>query len=327
MLSYHKGGHEVAVLEGPHQTKFVYLDRHPTKEALKEGLSESEMNELLVLQLGKDYIKNHGKSRYSLKISKLEAPEGSQFLPFVPEDLNGDRIVHYIFGASGSGKSYLAKKLSAIYNKMVDVYIVSPVEDEGYSGTFVSLEDLVRYDDSNSYEKQKKAYEDARIKFKYAKRSGAIQDPELLMAMEIKINTLKPKRNARRLFKFTKLYEEMIERPTLFIYDDTEATDDQEMLQFLQNSQLVTGRHTKINVLLLNHMPNQLGNKTRNIINEAHLFTFFEINKYTQYFSKVYLSLDYKKQRKVEEMLEHSRYVSINKKMKILQSSRVMYTY
>jgi hypothetical protein len=35
--------------------------------------------------------------------------EDYEFLPFY---INKDRIIHYIFGRSGSGKSYLSKKLS-----------------------------------------------------------------------------------------------------------------------------------------------------------------------------------------------------------------------
>ena len=263
-------------------------------------------------------------------MSILKTPKTikGSFFPFYPQNEEGERNIHYIFGRSGSGKSFLAKQLSKWYTKMkVKVFIVSPIKDSAYSGTFVKLEDLVTIDRDTDLEEQKNKYERAKIKLRYAKKQKL--DPELLMAMEMALLELKPPSKGKHkvLHKTTEKYHKMIQKPTLFIYDDTEAVSDQGALDYLRTAQLLTGRHHHINMIVINHQANS-GMKTRHIVNESNMFTFFKPwNRYTAYFCKMYLQLEPRMVQKVKSMLSDSRRVTVYKNEQVVLSENEMISF
>lgn len=325
MLSYEdsKNGIIVAVFDSKsHKNKSKYVFYDETKK--NDKLTPDEEQEL------KKALYGYEKARTKERMKKLELNECANifinpsnshnegaFIPFYPQTHNGDRTIIYITGRSGSGKSTLAKKLSWYFNKIMNVYILSPITDDEYHGTFLKLSDLVEVDTSNDYDIQKKEYEDAKIQLKY-KRKELKRNPKDLVDLELFVNDLKPKRTTEKIYKFTDLYHKKIRKPSLFIYDDNEAEGDTEKLKFIMNSQLLTGRHDNISMIILNHHATS-GGKTRNISNEAHCYVFFKpYNRFTEYYLKEYLQYDKFHIKKIRELLNDSRYVAVYKEMDLL---------
>ena len=247
--------------------------------------------------------------------------EDYEFLPFY---INKDRIIHYIFGRSGSGKSYLSKKLSKMYSKLLNVYIISPIKDNEYTGTFLEIDDILHK--TNDYEEDKTYYDELKIKFKYFKNNKKI-DKNTLKDLELEILKLKPnnKNNFKNNLKTNEKYDELIEKPSLFIYDDNESTSnaDKNKLMYIMNKQLITGRHNNINMIIMNHQSNN-GMETRNIINESNLFTFFNYNRYVHYFLKNYLLYDDEFIKQIIKLLKYSRFITINKDLNIILCEKVI---
>lgn len=334
MLSfdYDKDATPVALFEAYHakRSKFVYL--HKTQKQRKGDYTDDQLHEMMQLEYGND------KSRYKVNRDSLPMPDRSMvttsmtktkgtFIPFYPENKHCERNIYYIFGKSGSGKSHLAKRISKMYEKLEDykVMLISPVKDDGFAGKHVDIDDLVEV--VSDHREQKKAYEEAKIKFKYFKAKNDV-DLDELMALELALNSLKPDADADKFkFQFTEKYTKMIKKhKTLFIYDDTEAHNDQAKMDFMKNSQLLTGRHNDISMVIINHQANS-GAKTRHTINEANLFTFFApMNRYTSYFLKTYLQFTGKQISKVKEYLRSSRYITVYKDLNLLLSENKVIT-
>lgn len=319
-LKHTKGSHPVAVFDGKPRTlsRFVFLGRRN----LVDG--EELVDALRALQRHSRHASTEPSPEEGQSVLLRPYRSGS-FLPFLPQTENAERVVHYICGRSGAGKSTLAKQLSYYYSKIRNVYIVSPITDAAYSGTQVAVGDLVEIDDDNDYTKQCKAYEEAKIKLKYRKRAGDISDDDL-MKLELLINEMKPVKTKCNVYRFTDKYKKLIAKSSLFIYDDTEAEPDQDKLAFLQKSQLLTGRHDDVSMIVMNHQANN-GSKTRDTINEAHVFTFFAPwNRYTAYFVKEYLQLDQFATKQLRAMLRESRYVSVYKTHNLMLSEKKVLT-
>ena len=97
------------------------------------------------------------------------------------------------------------------------MYIISPIADPAYFGKQLTIDQLVEIDDDNDYVKQCKAYEEAKIKLKYKKRSGNISDEDL-MELELLINDMKPVKTKCSVFRFTDKYKRLVKKlskPTL----------------------------------------------------------------------------------------------------------------
>lgn len=288
------------------KSKVVYLNKCNGVET-----DDEHNRELLLLKFGfvktrRKYQQKDLKDELSCEDNMLEKPfKNGVFLPFLPLSLgSGERVVHYIFGKSGVGKSTMAKNLSYYFQKFMKVYIISPVKDDGYYGKHLDIDDLVEVDENNNFMNKMKEYENAKIKFKYKKQE--IEDPDILCQMEMALNEMKPKIKTKlEVFKTTEKYKNKIGKGnTLWIYDDNEACGDKSKLQFLMESQLLTGRHDNISLIILNHQANN-AMKTRNIINEAHIFTFFKpYNRYTKYFLAEYLLVEQMKTRQIKKILD-----------------------
>lgn len=293
-----------------------------------QNYSVEDRDYLLELQYGKDkarYEKNRKLLKLSPKFSIVRAPHKGGFLPFYPMNAEGERVVHYIAGKSGSGKSYMAKMLSHMYTKMkMNTFLVSPVPDSSYSGTHVDVNDLVVVDDSTDYEQKLKKYQKAKIKLRYQKK---ILTPDEIMKLEMMIIDMKPKKGKNhKVYKFTEEYYRLIKMPSLWIYDDTEASADQAKLHFIQNSQLLTGRHDNITMVIINHQSNA-GNRTRDVINESHTYTCFQpMNRYTDYFLKTYMSFSRKQIKAVEKILDKSRFCTIYRDYNVILGTHVAYS-
>ena len=206
----------------------------------------------------------------------------------------------------------------------LNVFIVTPVPDPSYSGTAVDINDLVVIDDSTDCEKKLKEYQKTKIKLKHQKKHLT---PEEYMELEMLIVDMKPKKGKNaKIYKFTDAYKRLIKMPSLWIFDDTEASADQAKLHFIQNSQLLTGRHNNINMIIINHQSNA-GHRTRDVINESHTYTCFQpMNRYTEYFLKTYMSFSRKQIKRVEEILEHSRFCTIYRDFNVVLGNHVAYS-
>lgn len=150
------------------------------------------------------------------------------------------------------------------------------------------------------------------------KRKELKRNPRELLKLELFVNELKPKKTTEKIYKFTDLYYKRIKKPSLFIYDDNEAEGDEGRLKFLMNSQLLTGRHDNINMIIMNHRATS-GNKTKNITDEMHCYVFFRpYNRYMGYYLQEYLQYDKFHIKKIRELLKTSRYIALYRDMDII---------
>ena len=330
MLSFSNIGKVVAIwkpIKKTGRSKFVYYSEE--MHVQKDSLSTEELLELLQLQHGRKRVDEPYKRKNAeLSISKLEAPHGGYFLPLMPPSDESARTISYVFGKSGVGKSFISKQLAEIYGRFLDVYIVSPVPDKEWVGKRVSIDELVTTE--NDTDENQRAYEQAKIKLKYKKKDNELASDDL-MQIELALNDMKPQRTTAKLntWAFTDKYKAMIKKPTLFVYDDSEAFPKQLQgkLQYLQDSQLLTGRHDSISMIIINHLSNS-GGRTRNTINEAHTYTFFKpYDRYINYFLKEYLQMTYKPLQRIKKMLQHSRSVTVYKNESIILSNTEIVTY
>jgi len=326
-----KDGVLIAMFQAYHDknSKYVFYDK--SEENNKEDYNDSELRELLTLQHGKTAVRykvNWEKLDFDSKFAMLKPPKSikGEFIPFYPFNKAGDRNVHLISGKSGSGKSYLAKRLSHVFAKLMNVFIISPVHDANYKGQFLSIDDLVEDDSAGEEALNRKTYEEAKIKLKYRKKQGELDD-DSLMALEMLVNEMKPVKAKRMLFKLTDKYKKLVEKPSLFIYDDTEAEKDLAKLDFLQTNQLLTGRHQHINMIMLRHLSND-GHKTRNILNESNIFTFFApFQRNHRYFCEEYLQLSKNEIEAVKSMLKSNRSITVYKNENIILTGNKIITF
>lgn len=169
MLSYNnsKDGIIVAVFDSDshkNKSKYVFYDETKINENLNEN-DEQEIKKALYGNQKARYLKPMKQLKMSENANIFVNPPNSKnkgaFYPFYPQNIEGFRTIIYLSGKGGSGKSYLAKKLSFYFNKLMNVYILSPVRvddaKEQYVGEFLNLSDLVILDDNNDYEVQKKS--------------------------------------------------------------------------------------------------------------------------------------------------------------------------
>lgn len=303
--------------------QLVFYSKDNNKNHSISSLNDDDLLKLLQLQYGKT------KTRYKKALTELplqndafilNKPVRGEFIPlFIP--VENQRFVHAIFGASGSGKSMLAKKLSKYYARYLKCYLITPVPDKDYNAKFVSVDTLVTINSDNDYDKQLKLYNEAKIKLKYKKKMKDVDD-KILMELELMVNDMKPKKTKANIYKLTDEYHKLTSQPSLMIFDDTEATPDQAKLQFLQDQILLTGRHKQINMIVIHHQANN-GHKTRNLINESNLFTVFDINHYTSYFLEKYLKFTKHEVKSIDNMIkdggEHTP-ITIYKKIKTIVS-------
>ena len=276
-------------------------------------------DKLLIAMMGDQYVYYDKTNKEGDHIFSFD---NKKFIPFYFMNENYDRNIHYIFGKSGVGKSTLAQKLSFYFNKIMDVVIISPIKTGDYKGSFYDINSLVNFNKNQSYEEQNKIYNELKIKFKYFIKKNKMNkneiDMDLLKNIELDLLKQKPdKANEEKLFETTKLYNDIIKKPSLFIYDDNEIESNYKKLMYLMNTQLLTGRHQNINMIILNHQSNN-GLQTRNIINESNLYTFFNYNRYVNYFLKNYLLLDEKQINICKNLLKYSRFVTIYKDLNII---------
>lgn len=336
MLNFTKGsdGLLVAVYDAYHKKNSKFVFKHNESQ---NNQDEEDILELLKLQHGKSkarYKKSIENLSLDNNFSLLKAPNvRGNFLPFMPFNAFGERMVHYVVGQSGSGKSTLASNLSHYYNKLMNVFIVSPVKDSRYNGTFVDIDKLVEVNSSSDYELQKKQYEEAKIKLKYAKKKGHLEDDQLCQ-LELALNDMKPAKTKEKSYKLTATYDKLVGHGSSYwIFDDNEAEGRQGKLEFLMNHQLLTGRHSGISMCILNHQATS-GMKSRNIINESHIFTLFPpMSRYVKYFLKEYLLFDQNMIKKVDELMSKKAkdvdfgYVTIYKNDRIILSENQIITY
>lgn len=305
MLNYSKSndGLMIGALSCYHKKNNRYVFKH-------DDVAEPNDDELVELMK----MKHGSKARYKKNIEKLENPNMSmlklpkntkcQFLPFQPVDRSNERRIYMVAGKSGSGKSTMVAEMTQFYDKIMNVFIVSPVKDDRYQGKHITnIDKLVEIDD-DSYEEKKKMYDDAKIKFRYKKKILDL-DPEDLMQMELSLSDMKPSKNHKKSFKLTSLFHDLTDTASFWVFDDNEACPS-DKLEWLMNHLLLTGRHIDANMCVINH---QLNNnmKTRNLINESHIYTIFPpMSRYIHYFLKEYLLFDTQMIKTINKLLKKS---------------------
>ena len=254
---------------------------------------------------------------------------GDVFLPWMEKDKDGERLIHYICGKGGSGKTYLTRQLAEQYAKRMglQVMIITPVKDHGIAGADLDIDKMVLFKSKSAGDAMEEVYQQAMIKFKHWKKDLSADEK---IAHELAIRKLKPKNTKKRdVFEKSlvlQLLLKQLKNPgMLFIFDDNEAAEDVKKVEFLMNSLLLTGRHDNAYMICINHQANN-GRKTRDIINESHMYTFFKpYSTYTEYFLKKYAQLDARQRNVVKHVLKDSRYCTIYKDQYILVGQHVIY--
>lgn len=313
------------------KNKLVYLDFKNDANRDEFKYDEETLRELLKMEHGAKAVK-YRDAMHTLEnnISRLTIPQGfnGAFLPLLPGTKEGERVAHYISGQSGSGKTYLAREIAKLYEKIgMKVIMISPVTDHGMPGDSMPIDKLVDFDTKSDSSKEEDEFNQLVIRYRN-KKSGLT--PEKRIFFENMILKMKPKTKKKRfLFMKTKKCKAILKKPErkLFIFDDNEAAEDTEKVLWLQNQLLLTGRHDSAYMIVINHLANN-GNKTRNIIQESHTYTFFTpYNQQTDYFLKKYGQLDIHQRRIVKKVLNSSRYCTIYRLERIILGQDQVYRF
>lgn len=304
--------HPVGIFMAFHKKncKYVYIDKNADKEYNKD-----EHKQLMKYETGKASLK--APTYYSM----LKAPGKGAFYPFFPvkENEENSRVVHYVFGKSGSGKSYLSKVLTKLYMAMgLKPIIITPVNNHGFKGTTCKIDDLVEVSQKEDENDLLKEYNKAKIRYKFRK---PYMSEEEQLHMELLLMDLKPKtRKARTIFELTPKCRNILKKPTLFVFDDNEAADDVPKIQFLQRKLLLTGRHQNAYMIIISHKGSDYSN-TRDVILEAHTYTVFKPWNYqTEQFLKTYLSYNARQRNLVKDLMRDNRYVTIYKEENVIMA-------
>lgn len=330
MLSFNDGDDVVGKFKAYHnkQNKLVFLNNEKKKYSTKEKM------ELLRLEYGYKARRFTSIDRLEQHWDKLEVPNvRGHFIPLLINPEN--RVVHYISGRSGSGKSTLARDLAEEYSKLYKCYLVAPYEDKTFKMCkMLDINELVNTGKvkESDYEEQKKEYDKMKVNFKYKKKE--IDDPEVLKELEKTLIEIKPsagKQKKSTNLYFTEYYYNIIKKPTLFVYDDTETLPDQDKLKFLISDQLLTGRKKHINIIYISHLNNKGSDPfNRNMLNESHVFTIFPpFTHYVDYFLHKYMQLNKRMINLCKELMSSSPhdYCSIYPHQQIILSRHIIYKY
>lgn len=260
--------------------------------------------------------------------------EKQLFLSPVPPSLvtKQEREVWYLSGKSGAGKSYLTAELSRWYaNKGKKIFVFSPVKDAKLAklgATFLDIDDLVAT--SNSYEKANAKYQEMKIRFKYQKKK--IEDPEMLMKMELRLNELKPDPSKKGRLEMKLSPDEMKDMfsDSVIVFDDYQegsTAGNIKLIEFLRDFYLTTGRHTRTNMILCHHLSNDR-EKTRMILTECSNIVLYCKNtpKSREYMLDTYLKFNKYQIAQVEKRMKlRDRWVMYDRDSQILMTPKTLW--
>lgn len=331
MLSYKMSHEDMSIIavsrtviirdEGEKETenKFIYYSPDHDGEVQLSHLTETQLS--LYKSLGK-YVRE-------LKKHVVIFPKCGNDSVLVPLLIRSKRTVYYIAGQSGAGKSFLAKMITEYMSAIGPCYLITTVPDSSYNATLLDVTKLVEKNTNGDLA----AYNRAKIVYRNKKKH--LTDDQKI-EMELMIEDLKPKTvkdeyrltdDYRRIIEETATMTPDSEKRSLFIYDDTEVHPDAAKLKFIQDTQLVNGRHDNISMCILNHLTNS-GIKTKLQISESHVFCIFKpLNKYVIYFLTMYMSFSDEMVASVRAMLSMSRYVCVYPEFKLILCEYLMFKY
>jgi adenylate kinase family enzyme len=304
------------------KSRYLYLDKDAKKT------SDDEISDAMLASI---YGKRETRSRQQRELLRSnhdgEVPQNIHIddlsnFECVPYSIYANqedfrRNVFYIVGRAGSGKTYFARQLTAKFRHSVKrIFFVSVVDDDSFGKDVIKIDiNKLVGNDLNS-EQKKQRYEEAKIKFKYKKKLYA-DNPDLLMKLELKVNSLKPSKADKEKLMFTMGAEDTKAyfSDSLMIFDDYEDASELEFkkIEFLQNFLLNVGRKTATNMILIRHKANA-GHSTSLIKSEATNFVFFakQSGHAMNYMMKKYMDFDKPQMRTVKQLLKESRWVNIN---------------
>lgn len=336
MFSYKRTNEDMDIiavsrdLEDSDNSRLVYFSPTEDGSVKLDELDNTTRYEYLALFHQKDHLRS-GPYRQKVSAGKkvtLLTPHNKNSV-FVPLYIRDQRTVYYICGQSGAGKSVLAQTICEYLAKIQPCFLVTTVPDSRYEATMLDVKQLVQKND----DADETAYKHAKIVFKNKKKH---MTDEQKIEMEMAIDRLKPKVGADE-YKLTESYWEIIhntktltsnaEERSLFIYDDCEVHPDTNKLRFIQDTQLVNGRHNGITMCILNHLTNN-GLRTKLQISESHVFVIFRpLSKYVKYFLEQYMDFNPDMMKCVRIMLENSRYAAIYPQLKVILSQQMILKY
>lgn len=239
----------------------------------------------------------------------IEPPRGvmGQFIPFYLH--SSGRTIWFVAGKSGSGKSYLANQLLQPMRKLGhNAFVLSGVDASYASTSFpgakaVDIDQCVQLDNSADLK-----YRELKIRYKIKKKK--MTDEEKIR-MEVAIDRMKDSLTKKNYLE-TQLYGMMVKQPSIFIWDDLESHPDKRV-HWLRTQQLIMGRHRKISMVVINHLPkNGCRTGARECINEAHVYVLMAPwAKQTNSFLKTYCMFGETMIQACKDLLKKSRYIAI----------------
>lgn len=294
------------------------------KDAIRRKVGEKRMKQQLI----KD-IKGHGILKDEVRIK-----EGNAKFKALP-DIDMERMVWFLSGQSGSGKSYFSAELINTYKKLgvKNIYIITSVPDEKFGkAIYIDIDKLVVSSQNKTYAEKMKDYKEAKLRYKYKKaqliEEGANIDD--IIALELEIDEMKPIKD-KKVDSFEIADKKFNEKygNSLWLFDDYENINAQKLkkITFLRDHLLTTGRHIHANMIICNHLTNFVG--ARLILAETHAFVLF--NKGTRrskdYFLNNYVGMDKQQIKRVHKELQKSRWVCIIPQKKYALYQKLIYLY
>ena len=240
----------------------------------------------------------------------IEAPKdrsGGQFIPWYLH--SSGRTIWFIAGRSGSGKSYLAKELMQKLLKLgYNAYVLSGVTASDAANQFkgarmVDIDECVQLDNSNDLK-----YRELKIRYRIKKKK---MDDEAKIRMEVALDRMKDDLRKKNYLETT-MYHTMVSKPSMWIWDDLENHSDKR-IHYLRTQQLIMGRHNKISMCVINHLPKN-GCKTgaRECVLEAHVFVLMKPwSRQVSSFLETYCMFGDTMKKACQDLLKKSRYIAI----------------
>ena len=129
-------------------------------------------------------------------------------------------------------------------------------------------------------------------------------------------------------FKETDTYHQLISRPTFWIHDDLENADDRRYA-WLRCNQLVMGRHSRISLNVINHLPkNGMKAGSREVITESHCYILMApFGTKVKGFLETYMDFDDQMCNVVRNMLKVSRYCAVYRDLPYLVGQHKIIKY
>jgi len=200
-------------------------------------------------------------------------------LEIIPRELVDDETTHSVFYLSakaGAGKSVLVSQLLNMYRRggKKKIFVFAPVKEEIFGDVvYPDINDIIGY--SSKYQNALEKYNEAKIKFKYLKKTLK-DDPLKLCRLEMRLAKMRPDMSTKGLLEFKVNPAEYFGNGVVVMDDylDTTVCGAQKLLLMMRDHIITTGRKQNISVLLCHHKTTD-GKATGKVLTEVTNLVLF----------------------------------------------------